>query len=223
MKKVLSQILLKVIRKAIKNEANQESRPPAISAFSRNPEPIQMTNPYQTDVNRRNLNPVAITSHAYARSSSGDANKSEESKLLSGILGLFYNLMYALARQIVGICNLTQRHSLAAHLENLRIPQIVRRRTGLKRAPLPSWKIVENFAPRLGDQVFLCTLADVANPGAQPNFAGLKDFYVQSRDSGVALASSELLQSTDVLTEFGVVIHGRECITCISNESRAAA
>lgn len=208
-KNVLSQMRLKVTRKAIKQEVVQERAPDMIPALLKTLATNHKIKPYQSEVNTRKRSAVFIMSHMNWRSSSRLAISSGFGQLLLGILGFLHNLVHALPRQVVRICDLAEGHPLAAHRENLRISGRIGRRPWLQRAPAPAAEAFERPLLVRGNQALLVALSYVAYPGAQPDLDIIKNLDMKSRDSGVALSIRELLESFYILIESGVVVHAR--------------
>lgn len=150
--------------------------------------------------------PVLMTSIKYCRSSSGLRN-SGAGQSWSGIRFL-HNLMNALAAQVVRIRNLAESHSLAAHLQNLGISVVVRRRPWLEWAPGPTRKTFQRLGLLLGKETLLATLSDVADPRADIHLGAIHNLNVNCRDSRVPSTLRELLQRFYIQLESGVVVHG---------------
>lgn len=163
-------------------------------------------NVYKRQVKTRKRNPVFITSQAYARWSAASLRFTSQSSK-SGIR-LFHNLVHTLAAKVVRICNLTQRHSLAAHLKNFRISARITRGPWLQRTPFPARKALEDLLFFRRKHVLLLALTDVADPGTDGNLLAINNFDMNGRDSGVTSALGELSKGCYVQVESGFVVHG---------------
>ena len=148
--------------------------------------------------------PCFTISKAYCRSSSGLI--SSGSGHWSGI-NLLHNLMNALAAQVIRICDLTKRHSLAAHLQNFRISIMIRRRPWLQGAPRPTGKIFKNFNFVCRHLVLLAALPDVAHPSPDVYFCSINNLNVNSRDPRVSGTFNELAKGSDIKIKSSVVVH----------------
>jgi len=161
---------------------------------------------YKRHVKTNKRIPVFTTSQRYARSSAEESSGASQSSK-SGIR-LFYNLVNALAAQIVRICNLTKSHSLAAHLKNFRISTRIRRGPWFQRSPLPARESRENFHFFCREHRLLLALANVTNPCSDSNLLPVKNFDMYGRDPGVPRAFGELQQCCNISIESSSVVHG---------------
>ena len=161
---------------------------------------------YKRHVKTNKRIPVFTTSQRYARSSAEESSGASQSSI-SGIR-LFYNLVHALAAQVVRICNLTKSHSLAAHLKNFRISTRIRSGPWLQRSPLPARESRENFHFFCREHRLLLALTDVTNPRSDCNLLPVKNFDMYSRDSGMTRAFRELQQRCYISIESSSVVHG---------------
>ena len=166
----------------------------------------QMISVYRRQVKTIKRNPVFTTSHAYARSFAESSSVSQSSSKLR--IRLLYNLVHALAAQVVRICNLTKGHSLAAHLKNFRISVRIARGPWFQRSPLPAWKSSENFLFFCREHGPLLALTDVTNPRSDGNFLTVNNFDMNGRDSGMTSTFGELSKGCCVQIESGFVVHG---------------
>ena len=167
-----------------------------------------MINVYKRVVKIRNLAPVFTRSQAYSLSSLEEAANSGSSQSGKSGIGSLYNLVHALAAQIIIICNLTKRHAGAALANNFGISRIVASRTRLQWTPLPAWKRIENFLLFSRDHSLLLALAYVANPSPDLNFLTVDDLHMNGRDSAVTGSVGELLECCSVQIESRCVVHG---------------
>ena len=167
-----------------------------------------MINVYKRVVKIRNLAPVFTRSHAYSLSSLEEAVNSGSSQSGKSGIGSLYNLVHALAAQIIIICNLAKSHSRAALANNLRISRVVASRTRLQWSPLPAWKRIKNLLLFSRDHSLLLALANVANPSPDLNFRSVDDLHMNSRDSAVTGPVGELLECCSVQIESRCVVHG---------------
>jgi hypothetical protein len=179
--------------------------PDKIPLLTKRLEIPQMANVYKRHVKIRKRIPVLMTSHAYARSSAEEYSGASQSGK-SGIR-FFHNLVNALAAKVVRICNLTKRHSLAAHVKNFGISTRIRRGPWLQWTPLPAWKASEDFHLFCRKHRLLLALADVPNPRSDGNLFSVKNFNMYGRDSGMTGAFGELSQRCYVSVESSAVVH----------------
>ena len=152
--------------------------------------------------------PVRITAHWYASFSSSASGAGHESRIR-----FLHNLVNTLPRKIKRICNLAERHPLAAKRQNLRISVVIRRRTGLQRTPLPTRDPIQDRALFCRNVSILRTLADVADPRSDTYLFAVNNFHMDRRDSGVSFALHELPDGFCIDAESGVVIHERHYIS----------
>ena len=159
---------------------------------------------------RKKYNPVRTAEKSKSSTSPKSSSQFGGPQLCIRFL---HNLMNALPAQVKRICNLTKRHSLAAHANNLRISIIVRGRPWLQRAPGPFTQIFKFLDSFRGKEPFLATLSGVAHPSPDMYVRPINNLNMDSRDSGVSLAAGELFQGSDIKFKTCSVIHGVDFIT----------
>lgn len=152
-------------------------------------------------------------------STSSSSSKTKSFSLLGGpqssqlCIEFFYNLMNALAAEVKRICNLTQRHSLVAHLDDVQISGIIGSRARLQGAPLPAVNRIQTLSAGLWQHSLFAALTGVPNPCTYVHFSSVDDFNVNCRDSGVTFARGELFDGSCIKFKTCSVIHGVNFIT----------
>jgi hypothetical protein len=127
-------------------------------------------------------------------------------------LHVFYNLMDSLAAEVKLICNLAERRTRSAHLQNFGISGGICGRTRLQRSPLPTRNSLDGRSSVIRKLVFSTTLTHIANPCSQSDVVSINSFYMNSRNIAMSFTSRKLLQGFDVCIEACSVIHRQDII-----------
>ena len=133
---------------------------------------------------------------------------------VSGLnLNIFNNLMNALPAQIKLICNLAERRTGCAHLQNFRISICICSRTRLQWTPLPTRNRLDSRCALFRKLIFSASLANIANPSSQCDIIIFNNFSMDGWDIAMSFARGELRKGFNVGIESCRVIHRPEIST----------
>lgn len=133
---------------------------------------------------------------------------------VSGLdLNIFNNLMNALPTQIKLICNLAERRTGCAHLQNFRISICICSRTRLQWTPLPTRNRLDSRCALFRKLIFSASLANIANPSSQSDIIIFNNFSMDGWNIAMSFARGELRKGFNVGIESGRVIHKAEIST----------
>ena len=139
---------------------------------------------------------------------------------VSGLkLNIFNNLMNALPTQIKLICDLSERRTSCAHLQNFRISRRICSRTRLQWSPLPAGNRLDGRCALFRKLIFSASLANITNPSTQCDIIIFNNFSVHRGNIAVSLARSELRKGFNVSIKSGRVVHEPQ-ISTLSAASR---
>jgi hypothetical protein len=128
-------------------------------------------------------------------------------------LNIFNNLMNALPTQIKLICNLTERRTGCAHLQNFRISICICSRTRLQWTPLPTRNRLDSRCALFRKLIFSASLAHVANPSSQCDIIIFNNFSMDGWNIAMSFARGELRKGLNIGIESCRVIHKPEIST----------
>ena len=126
---------------------------------------------------------------------------------------IFNNLMNPLTAQIKFICNLAERRTRGAHLQNLRISALICRRTRLQWTPLPAGNSLDSRCALFRKLIFSASLAHVSNPSSQCDIRIINNFGMNCRHITIPLALCKLRKSFNIGIESCRVVHARKIST----------
>ena len=133
---------------------------------------------------------------------------------VSGLdLNIFDNLMDALPTQIKLICNLAERRTGCAHLQNFRISISICSRTRLQWTPLPTRNRLDSRCALFRKLIFSASLANIANPSSQSDIIIFNNFSMDGWNIAMSFARGELRKGFNVGIESCRVIHKAEIST----------
>jgi len=133
---------------------------------------------------------------------------------VSGLdLNIFNNLMNALPTQIKLICNLAERRTGCAHLQNFVISVRICSRTRLQWTPLPAGNSLDSRCALFRKLIFSASLANVANPSSQCDIIIFNNFSMDGWNIAMSLARGELRKCFNIGIESCRVIHKPEIST----------
>ena len=133
---------------------------------------------------------------------------------VSGLhLNIFNNLMDALPTQIKLICNLAERRTGCAHLQNFIISISICGRTRLQWTPLPAGNSLDSSRALFRKLIFSASLANIANPSSQCDIIIFNNFSMDGWNIAMSFARGELRKGFNIGIESGRVIHKAEIST----------
>lgn len=133
---------------------------------------------------------------------------------VSGLnLNILNNLMNALPTQIKLICNLAERRTGCAHLQNFRISISICSRTRLQWTPLPTRNRLDSRCALFRKLIFSASLANIANPSSQSDIIIFNNFSMDGWNIAMSFARGELRKGFNVGIESCRVIHKAEIST----------
>ena len=133
---------------------------------------------------------------------------------VSGLnLNIFNNLMNALPAQIKLICNLAERRTGCAHLQNFRISICICSRTRLQWTPLPTRNRLDSRCALFRKLIFSASLANITNPSSQSDIIIFNNFSMDGWNIAMSFARGELRKGFNVGIESCRVIHKAEIST----------
>ncbi len=130
---------------------------------------------------------------------------------------IFNNLMNPLPAQIKFICNLAERRTRGAHLQNLRISAFICRRTRLQWTPLPAGNSLDSRCALFRKLIFSASLAHVPNPSSQCDIRIVNNFSMNCRHITMFLALRKLRKSFNIGIESCCVVHARKISTTFTS------
>ncbi len=133
---------------------------------------------------------------------------------VSGLhLNIFNNLMDALPTQIKFICNLAERRTGCAHLQNFIISISICSRTRLQWTPLPAGNSLDGSRALFRKLIFSSSLANIANPSSQCDIIIFNNFSMDGWNIAMSFARGELRKGFNIGIESCRVIHKAEIST----------
>ena len=133
---------------------------------------------------------------------------------VSGLnLNIFDNLMDALPTQIKLICNLAERRTGCAHLQNFRISICICSRTRLQWTPLPTRNRLDSRCALFRKLIFSASLANIPNPSTQCDIRIINNFCMNCRNIAMSFALRELRKSFNIGIESCRVVHDAKIST----------
>lgn len=130
---------------------------------------------------------------------------------------IFNNLMNPLPAQIKFICNLAERRTRGAHLQNLRISALICRWTRLQWTPLPAGNSLDNRCALFRKLIFSASLANVSNPSSQCHIRIINNFSMNCWHITMSLALRKLRKSFNIGIESCRVVHARKISTTFTS------
>lgn len=128
-------------------------------------------------------------------------------------LNIFNNLVDALPTQIKLICDLAERRTGCAHLQNFRISVLIRRRTRLQWTPLPAGNSLDGSRALFRKLIFSASLTNIPNPSSQCDIRIIDNFSMNCRNITVSLALRELRKSCNIGIESRRIVHDAKIST----------
>ena len=128
-------------------------------------------------------------------------------------LNIFNNLMDALPTQIKLICDLAERRTRRAHLQNFRISVRICSRTRLQWTPLPAGNSLDGRCALFRKLIFSASLANIPNPSTQCDIRIINNFCMNCRNIAMSFALRELRKSFNVGIESCRVVHDAKIST----------
>lgn len=129
---------------------------------------------------------------------------------------IFNYLMNALPAQIKLICNLAERRTRCAHLQNFRISFSICSRTRLQWTPLPTRNSLDGRCALFRKLIFSASLANIANPSSQCDIIISNNFSMDGWNIAMSFARGELRKGFNVGIESCRVIHKPEISTAFA-------
>ena len=121
--------------------------------------------------------------------------------------------MDALPAQIKLICNLAERRTRRAHLQNFRISVRICSRTRLQWTPLPAGNSLDGCCALFRKLIFSASLANISNPSSQCDIRIINNFCMNCRNIAMSFALRELRKSFNVGIESCRVVHDAKIST----------
>ena len=131
-------------------------------------------------------------------------------------LNIFNNLMNALPTQIKLICNLAERRTGCAHLQNFVISISICGRTRLQWTPLPAGNSLDGSRALFRKLIFSASLANISNPSSQCDIIIFNNFSMDGWNIAMSFARGELRKGFNIGIESCRVIHKTEISTPFS-------
>ena len=126
---------------------------------------------------------------------------------------IFNNLMDALPAQIKLICNLAERRTRRAHLQNFRISVRICSRTRLQWTPLPARNRLDSSRALFRKLIFSASLANISNPSSQCDIRIINNFCMNCRNITMSLALRKLRKSFNIGIESRRIVHDAKIST----------
>ena len=120
---------------------------------------------------------------------------------------IFNNLMNALPAQIKLICNLAERRTRGAHLQNFGISVLICGRPRLQWTPLPTGNSLDGRCALFRKLIFSASLANIPNPSSQCDIRIINNFGMNCRNITMSLALRKLRKSFNIGIESCRVVH----------------
>ena len=129
---------------------------------------------------------------------------------------IFNNLMDALPAQIKLICNLAERRTRRAHLQNFIISVRICSRTRLQWTPLPAGNSLDGSRALFRKLIFSASLANIANPSSQCDIIIFNNFSMDGWNIAMSFALRELRKSFNIGIESCHVVHDAKISTAFA-------
>lgn len=130
---------------------------------------------------------------------------------------IFNDLMNSLPAQIKLICNLAERRTRGAHLQNFRISVLICGRPRLQWTPLPTGNSLDGSCALFRKLIFSASLANVSNPSSQCDIRIINNFGMNCWHITMSLALCKLRKSFNIGIESRRVVHAGKISTTFTS------
>ena len=130
---------------------------------------------------------------------------------------IFNYLMNALPAQIKLICNLAERRTRGAHLQNFGISVLICGRPRLQWTPLPTGNSLDGRCALVRKLIFSASLANISNPSSQCDIRIINNFGMNCRHITMSLALRKLRKSFNIGIESRRVVHAGKISTTFTS------
>lgn len=128
-------------------------------------------------------------------------------------LNIFNNLMNALTAQIKLVCDLAERRTRSAHLQNFVISVRICCWTRLKWTPLPTGNSLDSGRALIRKLIFSAPLANITNPSPQSDIIIFNNFSVDGWNITMTFSRRKLKKCFNIGIESSHIIHEAQIST----------